>query len=278
MRDSRRAPADEPAPSPWRRRLHEVIFEADTPAGKAFDVMLLLAIALSVLAVMLESVDEIRADWGRELVIIEWVFTIAFTIEYVLRLLAVHRPARYARSVFGIIDLVSILPTWLSLFLPGAQTFMVVRAFRLLRVFRVFKLGHFLGEAEVLAAAMRASVRKILVFLAFVVMVVLLVGTLMYLIEPVESGFTSIPVSVYWAIVTMTTVGYGDIVPITVAGRFLASLLMIAGYGVLAVPTGIVTVELSRRGREVSTQACPGCGAGGHDSDARFCRRCAAAL
>lgn len=277
MKEPGDAPPEESSPR-WRRRLHEVIFEADTAAGKAFDVALLLAIAASVLAVMLESVTTIRGEWGRQLVVAEWVFTIAFTIEYILRLLAVRRPARYARSVFGIIDLVSILPTWLSLLVPGAQTFMVVRAFRLLRVFRVFKLAHFLGEAEVLSAAMRASMRKILVFLAFVVMVVLLVGTLMYLIEPPESGFTSIPVSVYWAIVTMTTVGYGDIAPVTVAGRFLASLLMIAGYGVLAVPTGIVTVELSRRGREVSTQACPSCGAEGHEPDARFCRMCAAAL
>lgn len=264
--------------SGWRHRLHEIIFESDTPAGKAFDVLLLIAILASVFAVMLESVESIRADWGRELAVIEWIFTLAFTFEYLLRLMTVRQPIRYARSVFGVIDLLSILPTWISLVVPGAQSLMVVRAFRLLRVFRIFKLGHFLGEAEVLATAMRASMRKILVFLAFVIMVVLLTGTLMYLIEPASSGFTSIPVSVYWAIVTMTTVGYGDIAPVTVLGRFLASILMIAGYGVLAVPTGIVTVELSRRGRDVSVQACPGCGLEGHEPDARFCRACGSAM
>lgn len=266
------------AGSHWRRRVHEIIFEADTPAGKAFDVALLVAILASVLAVMLESVESIRQDWGPELYLVEWAFTILFTIEYMLRLLSVERPGRYARSMFGIIDLVSILPTWVSLLIPGAQTLMVVRAFRLLRVFRIFKLGHFLGEAAALTAALRASLRKILVFLASVVIIVLCVGTLMYLIEPEESGFTSIPVSVYWAVVTMTTVGYGDIAPVTVLGRFLATLLMIAGYGILAVPTGIVTVELSRRGREVSTQACPSCGVDGHEHDAVFCRHCAARL
>lgn len=262
----------------WRQRLHEIIFESDTPAGKAFDVALLIAIFASVMAVVLESVEAVRAEWGFELLAAEWLFTVLFTIEYGLRLISVERPGRYARSTFGIIDLLAILPTWISLFVPGAHPLLVVRAFRLLRVFRILKLAHFLGEAETLTLAMRASMRKILVFLGFLVIVVLIVGTTMYLIEPRESGFTSIPMAVYWAIVTMTTVGYGDIVPTTVPGRILAAVLMICGYGILAVPTGIVTVELSRRGGAVSGQACPGCGAEGHEVDARFCRYCGSGL
>ena len=269
-----------PPRSPWRLRLHEIIFEADTPAGKAFDVSLLVAILASVLVVVLESVPSVRASYGRALWIAEWVFTVLFTVEYLLRLIAVRQPARYARSFFGVVDLLAVLPTYLSLLVPGAQTLLVVRALRLLRVFRILKLGEFLGEARLLLLALRASVRKILVFLAAVLVLVLIIGSLMYLIETPESGFTSIPQSIYWAIVTLTTVGYGDIAPQTVLGRILASLVMILGYGMIAVPTGIVTVELSQtgRGKAVSTQACPSCGIGGHDPDARYCKYCGSSL
>lgn len=266
--------------SPWRLKLHEVIFEADTPAGRAFDISLLVTILASVLVVVLESVPSVRASHGRTFWAAEWVFTVLFTVEYLLRLVAVRQPARYARSFFGVVDLLAVLPTYLSLLVPGAQTLLVVRALRLLRVFRILKLGEFLGEARLLTLALRASVRKILVFLTAVLVLVLIIGSLMYLVETPESGFTSIPQSIYWAIVTLTTVGYGDIAPQTVLGRILASLVMILGYGLIAVPTGIVTVELSQtgRGKGVSTQACPSCGIGGHDPDARFCKSCGSAL
>ena len=272
--------ATQPPGSRWRSKLHEVIFEADTPAGKAFDVALLVAILASVLVVVLESVPSVRANEGRKLWAAEWFFTILFTVEYLLRLIAVRQPARYARSFFGIVDLLAVLPTYLSVLLPGAQAFLVVRALRLLRVFRILKLGEFLGEARMLVLALKASLRKILVFLAAVLVLVLIIGSVMYLVETPESGFTSIPQSIYWAIVTLTTVGYGDIAPQTVLGRILASLVMILGYGLIAVPTGIVTVELSQAGRTkvVSTQACPNCGLQGHDPDARHCKYCGAPL
>lgn len=263
----------------WRARLHEVIFEADTPAGRRFDVALLWAIVLSVTAVSLESVESIREAYGTPLYVIEWFFTLLFTVEYLLRLLCVRQPARYARSFFGLVDLAAILPTYLSLLLPGTQSLIVIRALRLLRIFRVLKLAAFLSEARALLDAMRSSVRKIIVFLGAVLAVVLIAGTLMYLIEGPEHGFTSIPRSMYWAIVTMTTVGYGDIAPQTIPGQVLASLLMICGYGVIAVPTGIVSAEMvSRRPARISTQACPDCGAEGHDPDAVHCKFCGTRL
>jgi len=267
--------------SRWRHRLHEVIFEADTPLGKAFDVVLLVAILLSVGAVLLESIAAVKAQWGVQLRVIEWIFTILFTLEYVVRLTCVRRPLRYARSFFGVVDLLAIAPTYLSLVFFGAQSLVVIRGLRLLRVFRVLKLAHFLGEAEQLAVAMRNSARKILVFLSAVLTLVLITGSVMYLVEggTPDSGFTSIPQSIYWAIVTMTTVGYGDIAPQTVLGKFLASLVMILGYGIIAVPTGIVTVELSRkRSDELSTQACLHCMAEGHVPEARFCHACGESL
>jgi voltage-gated potassium channel len=262
----------------WRRRLHEVIFEADTPAGRAFDVGLLIAILVSVVAVMLESVADIRREYGIALRAVEWLLTVVFTIEYVLRLLAVDRPWRYARSFFGLVDLLAVAPTYLALVVPEAHTLMVIRAIRLLRVFRILKLSRFLGEAQLLLTALRASRRKIIVFLGGIVTVVVIVGTLMYVIEGEENGFTSIPTSMYWAVVTMTTVGYGDIAPRTTLGQFLAALLMILGYGIIAVPTGIVTVELAHASRVVSRQACPACGAEGHDDDAIHCKYCGAGL
>ena len=262
----------------WRLRLHEVIFESDTAAGRAFHVALLVAIIASVTAVVLESMAEIRAEYGSLLNAVEWTLTIAFTLEYGLRLLAVQRPWRYATSFFGVVDVLSILPTYLAVFVPDTQSFMVIRAIRLLRVFRILKAAQFLREAHLLTTALRASRRKITVFLGAIVTVVLIVGALMYVIEGEEHGFTSIPTSMYWAVVTMTTVGYGDIAPRTALGQFVASLLMILGYGVIAVPTGIVSVELANATRPVSRQACPACGAEGHDVDASHCKYCGASL
>ena len=262
----------------WRARLHEVIFEADTRAGRAFDVGLLVAILVSVVTVVLESVAEVRREYGAVLKAVEWGLTAVFTLEYVLRLVAVDRPARYVRSFFGLVDLVAIVPTYLALLVPEAHSLMVIRAVRLLRVFRILKLGQFLGEAQLLVFALRASRRKITVFLGGIVTIVVIVGTLMYVIEGEEHGFTSIPTSMYWAVVTMTTVGYGDIAPRTPVGQLLAALLMILGYGIIAVPTGIVSVELANAGRAVSRQACPSCGGEGHDVDARHCKYCGAGL
>jgi len=258
-----------------RKRLHTIIFGAETPAGRGFDVALLILIIASVLAVVLESVSWIRDDYGPFLHAFEWVVTIAFTIEYVLRLYCVDKPWRYARSFFGVVDLLAILPTYLSIFIPGAQSLLVIRALRLLRVFRVLKLVHFVGEASQLRVALQASLRKIIVFLGAVLALTVIVGSAMYLIEGEENGFTNIPVSIYWAIVTMTTVGYGDIAPHTALGKILASVIMILGYGIIAVPTGIVSVELAGAARMgVTARACPGCGAQGHDPDARFCKHC----
>jgi voltage-gated potassium channel len=285
MKETKTAPpelAPDAAPaenaSSWRSGLHEIIFEADSPAGKNFDIALLVAILFSVMAVVLESVDVIRQGYGPILLWVEWTFTILFTFEYILRLASVGRPWAYATSFFGLVDLLSILPTYLSLFVPGTQSLLVIRALRLLRVFRVLKLAYFVGEAAVLGKALRASVRKIIIFLGTVLTLVLILGALMYLIEGEENGFTSIPQAIYWAIVTMTTVGYGDIAPQTVLGKALASAVMIIGYAILAVPTGIVTVELASAQNAVSTQACPQCSAEGHDHDARFCKRCGARL
>jgi voltage-gated potassium channel len=258
----------------WRARLHEIIFESDTAPGRAFDVALLAAIVASVAAVMLESIAEIRQQHGQALRMTEWAITIAFTVEYVLRLIAVDRPWRYAISFFGIVDLLSIVPTYLALAVPDTQPFMVIRAIRLLRVFRILKAAQFLSEAQVLTTALRASRRKITVFLAGIVTTVLIAGALMYVIEGEEHGFSSIPRSMYWAVVTMTTVGYGDIAPRTPLGQFVASCLMILGYAIIAVPTGIVSVELAHAGRPVSRQACPACGAEGHDADASHCKYC----
>ena len=268
-----------PHGSAWRTRWHEVIFEADTPAGKRFDIVLLILILLSVLAVCLESVQTLRERYGAALLAVEWTFTIVFTAEYVLRLMTVRRPFRYALSFYGLVDLFAILPTYLSFFLPGSQSLLTIRALRLLRVFRILKLSHFVGEARVLSAAMRASARKIIVFMGVVITIMLIAGSLMYLVEGEENGFTSIPVAIYWAVVTMTTVGFGDIVPHTVLGRCLASVLMVLGYAIIAVPTGIVTVELSAAARAANnTQACPACGADDHDNDAKHCKYCGAKL
>ena len=270
----------------WRERIGRVIFETDTPAARAFDVALLWAIVASVVAVVLESVPSIRADYGPMLRRIEWAFTLAFTVEYVLRLVTAGRERRYAFSFFGLVDLLAILPAYLALLLGATPYLAVLRALRLLRVFRVLKLARYLSEARILAQALTASRAKITVFLTFVLTAVLVVGAAMYVIEGPERGFDSIPTSVYWAIVTLTTVGYGDISPQTPLGRALAAALMILGYGVIAVPTGIVTTELARAGdrrdaarqRAAERRVCGDCGLSGHGEDARYCRRCGAEL
>jgi len=265
--------------APWRERLHEIIFEADTPAGKTFDVALLIAIVLSVISVSLETVDSIDREYHTLLTAAEWAFTGLFTVEYVLRLLCTRRPHRYALSFFGIIDLLAVLPTWLSLVLPGAHHLLVIRAFRLLRVFRVFKLARYLSEATALRRALWASRAKVIVFVTSIMIVVVIMGSAMHLVEGDEAGFTSIPQSTYWAIVTMTTVGYGDVTPQTPLGRFLAAIVMILGYSFIIVPTGIITAELTRAAvRPVSTQACRECSREGHDVDAVCCKFCGAEL
>lgn len=271
---------EESALPAWRNRLHEVIFEAETPTGRAFDITLLGVILASIAVVLAESMPELRAVHGQLFLAAEWGFTALFTAEYLLRLLAVRRPLVWARSFFGVIDLLAVLPTWLALVLPGAQTLLVLRALRLLRIFRIFKLAEFLSEANLLRAALVASRRKIFVFLATVLLLVLVLGSLIYLVEGEAAGFISIPRSMYWAIVTLTTVGYGDLAPQSGLGRFVASIVMLLGYSILAVPTGIFTGELlaAARRRGISTQACPSCGAEGHDIDARHCKFCGAKL
>jgi voltage-gated potassium channel len=263
----------------WRVRLHEIIFEADTFAGKAFDVALLAAILLSVTAVVLESVEAIGQRLGPTLRTVEWAFTVLFTVEYVLRLVCVRRPWRYATSFLGVVDLLAVIPTYLSLLYGGAQALIVIRALRLLRVFRIFKLARYLGELTALLAAIRASRAKIIVFLLTVLTVVLIMGTAIYVVEGESSGFTSIPRAVYWAVVTVTTVGYGDIAPRTVFGQAIAAVAMILGYSLIIIPTGIFSMELIEASkRSVTTQVCPSCTAEGHDSDARFCKYCGARL
>jgi voltage-gated potassium channel len=263
----------------FRGRLHEIIFEADTRAGRFFDLALIWCILLSVVAVMLDSVRGIREAHGNLLTAVEWFFTILFTIEYLLRLSCIGRPWRYATSFFGVVDLLAIVPTYLSLFFPGSHYLLVIRILRVLRIFRVLKLVQFLNEANVMARALRASSRKIVVFFATVLTLVVIFGSVMYLIEGEEHGFTSIPRSIYWAIVTMTTVGYGDISPSTAIGQTLAAIVMMLGFAIIAVPTGIVVSEFSRAERRtVTTQACPECSAEGHDADARYCKRCGAEL
>lgn len=266
----------------WRLRLYTVVFRSDTPAGLWFDKLLIVLIVTSVLVVMIESVETLP-DWlHRWLAVAELVFTIIFTLEYLARLLCVRRPWRYARSFFGLIDLLSVLPTYLALFVPGLHVLIDVRVLRLLRVFRIFKLTAFVTEYQALGGALAASWRKIMVFLSVVLMIVLVMGTLMYVVEGPENGFTNIPTAVYWAITTMTTVGFGDITPKTDLGRLIASLMMLLGWGTLAVPTGIVTAEMSwqRRVHEQPTlqQPCPGCGSRDHSLHAQYCQHCGSLL
>lgn len=277
MDKPKRKPKHPPHYNPFREKLHEIIFEADTPIGKVFDISLLILIVLSIILVMVESVDGIMEKYGTYLIVIEWVLTIIFTIEYLLRLYSVYHPWKYARSFFGIIDLLAILPTYIAFFFGGAQGFIIIRALRLMRIFRILKLGHFLSEGQYIASALRASLTKIIVFLFFVTILVTILGSFMYLIEGGQNdGFSNIPKSIYWAIVTLTTVGYGDITPITAVGQSLAAIVMVLGYAIIAVPTGIVTGELIKKAQEHrnNTQACRYCGQEGHDDDAEYCKYC----
>lgn len=271
--------SDAPAATPWRRRLHTIVFEADTPAGRTFDAVLLLLIVLSLVVVSFETISSLSASTRFWLRVLEWVLTVMFTAEYVVRLLVVRHPLIYAGSFFGIVDLLALLPTWVSLIFPGAQALLAIRVLRLLRIFRVFKLARYLSEARLIGDALRASSRKIAVFLFTVSTIVVVVGALMYLIEGPEHGFTSLPASMYWAVVTLTTVGYGDLAPHTGLGQAVASLVMILGYGIIAVPTGIVTAEFANASRrlephQINTQMCAHCGADDHVSGSKFCRHC----
>jgi voltage-gated potassium channel len=264
---------------PWQEALHRIIFGTETWLGRAFDIALLYAIIISILAVMLESVEEIRQEYGHILILVEWVFTILFSIEYTARIISARRPLRYIFSFYGIIDFMAVIPTYLTLIFANTQYLVVIRAIRLLRVFRILKLGRFLGESEVLVKSLTAARHKIAIFLGVIVTVVTIMGTLMYLIEPAEAGFTSIPQSIYWAIVTLTTVGYGDIAPQTFLGKTIASLIMIIGYAIIAVPTGIVTSEMVKQSTRVqSNRHCPDCLSEKHESDAKFCKHCGGQL
>ncbi|MBC87117.1 MAG: ion transporter [Bdellovibrionaceae bacterium] len=262
-----------------KSKIHEIIFEAETPAGKLFDVALLWAIVLSVGSVMLESVSSLQIKYGDLFWAAEWIFTILFTIEYGLRVYSTVKPRGYIFSFYGMVDLLAILPTYLSLVFTGTHSLIVIRALRLLRVFRVLKLGRYFNEAQMLIGALRTSSPKITVFLAAVLSLCVIMGTFMYLIEGAENGFTSIPRSIYWTIVTMTTVGYGDIAPQTVGGQFLASAVMLLGYGILAVPTGIVSAEIaSFKRQDINTHSCPHCCAEGHKRNAIYCMACGSEL
>lgn len=266
--------------SGWRLRLYQIVFESETPAGRAFDKVLVVAILLSVAVVIADSVPSLQQRQPAAFHATEWFFTILFTVEYAARLLCVERPLRYARSFFGVVDLLSVLPTYIAFLLPEAQALIDVRVLRLLRIFRIFKLTDYLEEYQMLAEALAASRRKILVFLSAVLMVVLILGTLLYVVEGPQHGFTDIPTSIYWAITTITTVGFGDITPKTDIGRFIASVIMLIGWGTLAVPTGIVTAEMTvRRQRPMFLpRVCAQCGVAAATDDARYCHACGAAL
>tara|TARA_R110001583_G_scaffold14664_4_gene60994 strand:- start:59977 stop:60834 length:858 start_codon:yes stop_codon:yes gene_type:complete len=276
--------------SPWKNKLHEIIYEADTPMGKFFDIILFVIIIFSVILIMLESVKAIDAEYHEILFVLEWVVTIFFTIEYIARVICIKKPSHYIFSFYGIIDFLSTIPLYISYIFAGSQVLLAVRAFRLLRVFRILKLARFLGEASQLKRALKASRAKITVFLFAVLIASVMMGTLMYLIEGDEAGFTSIPTSIYWTIVTLTTVGYGDIAPITPQGQAIATIIMLIGYGIIAVPTGMVTAEFARQTKSksgednsnryvhVNTQSCPTCSKEGHRDDATHCYNCGSIL
>ena len=275
--------------SHWKHKLHEIIYEADTPMGKLFDIILFVIIIFSVILIMLESVKSIDAQYHYVLLTLEWIVTIFFTIEYIARIVCIKKPRSYIFSFYGIIDFLSTIPLYLSYIFVGSQVFLAVRAFRLLRVFRILKLVQFLGEASHLKSALKASRAKIFVFLFAVLIASVILGTLMYWVEGDEAGFTSIPTSIYWTIVTLTTVGYGDIAPITPQGQLIATIIMLLGYGIIAVPTGIVSSEFSRQSKDksgnkvdtyvhVNTQACPTCSKEGHRDDATHCFNCGSKL
>lgn len=262
----------------WKDKLHEIIYEADTPAGKLFDIILLIVILLSVVLVMLESIGSIESKYANILDILEWVITILFSVEYIARIISVKSPKSYVFSFYGIIDFLSIIPKYISLFILGTNSLLALRALRLLRVFRILKLTRFIGESANFGKALKRSRAKIAVFITFVIVLCIILGTIMYLVENEhDSGFTSIPRSVYWAIVTLTTVGYGDIAPITSLGQFIASMIMILGYGIIAIPTGIVTSEMTKNEKDLipnNTQNCTNCSEDYHQDNAKFCHKC----
>ena len=276
------APPEANKAADWRFRWHEIIFEADTPRGKAFDVGLLITIAISVLIVMLQTVSAIDERYGVILNVTEWIITIGFSIEYALRIACVRQPLRYVISFWGIVDLLSVLPTYVGLIIPGSQAMSVVRVLRLIRVFRIFKLNNYIQESRVLLTALKAARPKIIVFLLVVMSLILVMGTTVYVIENLfteSSDFTSIPKSIYWAIVTITTVGYGDIAPQTVLGQSIAAIAMILGYAIIVVPSGIFSVEIiSASKAQTNTQVCPSCTKEGHDDDAKYCKYCGSKL
>lgn len=263
-----------------KKKLHEIIFEAETPEGKAFDIVLIILIISSVICVIIDSVESISTNYKTYLYILEWFFTIVFTIEYLLRLWIIEKPLKYAKSFYGIVDFLSFVPSYLSLLFTGTHYLIVLRTLRLLRIFRLFKLIQYVKESNIILIALKESRYKVFVFLFTILNIVIVIGTLMYVIEGEQNGFTSIPKGIYWAIVTITTVGYGDISPKTPLGQFLSSVIMILGYAIIAVPTGIVTHELSKayNKKSVSTENCPSCGRDGHDTDALYCKYCGAKL
>jgi voltage-gated potassium channel len=262
----------------FRNKLHEIIYEADTRAGKLFDLFLLALIIISIVAVMLESVASIRINHGFELAVIEWVITVFFTLEYIARIIAVRKPLKYITSFTGISDLLATLPAYVDLLFPGLHFLLALRAIRLLRVFRILKLVPFVGASDMLVTALKKSRAKIAVFLFTVVVMCIILGTVMYMVEGPENGFTNIPVSIYWTIVTLTTVGFGDITPQTPLGQFISMVIMILGYGIIAVPTGIVTSEIVSNKARGNTQVCPNCSADNHPDGAKFCYNCGSKL
>lgn len=276
--------------SKWRRKVHEIIYEADTPAGKLFDIVLLIIIIISLILVMMESVPSLGAKYAEQFIFAEWVITIFFTIEYALRIISINKPTKYIFSFYGIIDLLSTIPLYLTFFFGGLNALLAVRSLRLLRIFRILKITRYIGEADKLTKALKSSGPKIAVFLFTVLVVSIIMGTVMYLVEGPESGFVSIPTSIYWCIVTLTTVGFGDIAPVTPLGQFLATIIMIMGYGIIAVPTGIVSVEYSQNKktkdssaqdpnpRQVNTQTCQNCHSEKHQDGSHFCHNCGYSL
>ncbi|MCE0732630.1 ion transporter [Halomonas sp. G15] len=265
-----------PAGEGLRTRVFQIIFESDTPLAKGFDIALIVAILASVLVVMLESIESLRADYGTLFFWLEWGFTIAFTLELAARLYCLERPLQYLKSFYGMVDLIAILPTWLALLLPGAQTLVMVRLLRTLRIFRVLRLMEFVGEGRLLIGALKRSSHQIFLFLFTVFMLVSIFASIVYLIEPAEAGFTSIPTAIYWAIVTLTTVGFGDIVPVTPLGQAISVMVMLIGYSIIAVPTGVFSAEVIRsiRADRYSDEACPGCGHDRHEQRAKYCLLC----
>lgn len=259
----------------WKRNLYEIIFKADTYYGKLFDELLLVLILISVGIVMLESIAEVRVSYGNYLLAAEWILTILFLAEYIIRIICSPEPRKYVVSFFGVVDLLAILPTFIALLVPAVQPLIVIRALRLLRVYRILKLYHYIHEGNILLIALRNSLHKIFIFMAFILVLVLLLGSIMYVVEGADNGFNSIPLSIYWAVITLTTVGYGDIVPSTDLGKFISTFIMLLGYSIIAIPTGIVSAEITRRrGTEIKTRICSNCEESEHQADAKYCKTC----